>query len=284
MNEIELRSADARLRIATTGAECRSWSVGGRHLLWSPDAAIWDAVAPLLFPVCGWTRGGQMRIGGRTYPLGLHGFARQSLFRVAEAHADRARLALCDDAATRSQYPFAFELTATYALRPSALDVTLEVRNPASGPLPYAVGLHPGFRIDPRRPLTISFDEAEEAHVPVIAPGGLFSDRRRGIPLQGRRLALDRATFAQEALCFVPARSHGIELDQGDGTALRVEYPDFENLVLWSRPGAPFLCIEPWTGFGDPEGFAGDIFEKPGMRLLGPGESAAHRVRLIWRA
>ena len=49
-------------------------------------------------------------------------------------------------------------------------------------------------------------------------------------------------------------------------------------LVLWTRPGAPFLCLEAWTGYSDPEGFAGDLFEKPAMRSLAPGARARHQA------
>jgi galactose mutarotase-like enzyme len=42
------------------------------------------------------------------------------------------------------------------------------------------------------------------------------------------------------------------------------------------RPGAPFLCLEAWTGYSDPEGFTGELKDKPGMRLLGAGETARH--------
>jgi galactose mutarotase-like enzyme len=52
---------------------------------------------------------------------------------------------------------------------------------------------------------------------------------------------------------------------------------------LWTRPGAPFLCLEPWTGYSDPDGFTGDVFEKPGMRVLEPGERARHEARFIFR-
>jgi galactose mutarotase-like enzyme len=48
--------------------------------------------------------------------------------------------------------------------------------------------------------------------------------------------------------------------------------------ALWTRPGAPFLCLEAWTGHSDPEGFAGDLFEKPAMRALAPGARARHRA------
>ena len=282
MDEIELGHSGSRLRLGTLGAECLAWSIGGRDLLWTRDAAFWDRVAPVLFPVCGWTRQAEIRVGGRSYPLGLHGFAPQSRFRVDTVGADHACLVLRDDDQTRALFPFSFELSVTYRLEELALSVVIEIRNRGRQPLPYATGLHPGFRIDPTRPVAVVFDEPEIPEVPVIAPGGLFSAQRRGIPLKGCRLELTPETFAKEALCFVPARSRGLKLELGDGTGLRAEFPGFSNLVLWSRPGAPFLCVEPWTGFGDPDDFTGDIFQKPGMRLLGAGDRARHEARFIF--
>ena len=72
---IELRAGLTVANISRLGAEWRSWSVDGRALLWAPDGLHWDRVAPLLFPVCGWTREGTVRVGGRAYPLGLHALA-----------------------------------------------------------------------------------------------------------------------------------------------------------------------------------------------------------------
>ena len=278
MDEFELRSEDSRLRIATLGAECKRWSVSDRDVLWSLDPCFWDATSPLLFPVCGWTRNGEARVGGRVYPLGLHGFARASQFRVEQACGNCARLVLKDDATTRAVYPFAFELTVSYQLGPTSLEIIGEVRNRGRVPMPYAFGLHPGFRRDPAAPARIRFEAEEQADVPVIAPGGLFSSQRRPIALTGRDLIITPETFAAEALCFVPAASRGLVFEQEGGPSLRVEFPGFDNLVLWSKPGAPFLCIEPWTGHGDPEGFAGDLYEKPGMKLLPAGASSQHRA------
>ena len=278
MDELELRSQDSHLRIATLGAECTRWSVAGHEMLWSRDPDCWDATAPILFPVCGWTRNGEARVGGRTYPLGLHGFARSSQFRIEEAGEDHVRLVLRDDGSTRVLYPFAFELAVSYKLGPTSLEVTGDVRNQGRVPMPYAFGLHPGFRRDPRLLARIRFDAQERADVPVIAPGGLFSTQRRSIELSAHDLTITSETFAAEALCFVPAASRGLVFEQKGGPSLRLEFPGFDNLVLWSRPDAPFLCIEPWTGHGDPEGFAGDLYEKPGMKLLPVGASAQHRA------
>lgn len=278
---ILLRAGDDHAAISPLGAELSHWRSRETDLLWSPDAAIWGETAPLLFPVVGWTRGGEARVGDRSFPLGLHGFARRKRFSLVERSASSACLALEADADTLSLYPFAFRLEARYELRPGALEIALLVTNRDALPLPYAIGLHPGFRwplAGSPAPHAIRFDAAERPEVPVIAPGGLFSARRRPVPLDDAGLPLSPELMAQEALCFLDAASRRLVYDNGAGTRLCVELEDFPHIALWSRPPAPFLCIEAWTGHGDPEEFCGDLYEKPSMRRLAPGESAAHRA------
>lgn len=265
--------------ISLLGAELRSWRAGGVEAIWTPQPSVWPQTAPLLFPVVGWTRDGRARVDGETFPLGLHGFARRKRFALLERSADEARLVLEEDEDTRSLYPFAFRLEAHFALRPGELHVSLAAANRDARPLPYACGLHPGFRWpldDSPFPHAIRFDREENREVPVIAPGGLFSDRRRAIPLAGKRLPLSAALLEKEALCFLGAASRRLLYDNGDGLVLAIELEDFPHIALWSLPPAPFLCIEAWTGHGDPEDFSGDLYEKPSMRILAPGESAVH--------
>ena len=282
MTHLLLSNGAARLSIALAGAEPVAWSIGDTQLLWTPDPAVWPQVAPILFPVVGWTRNGEARHAGKTYPLGLHGFAASRDFSVVEKGGDFARLRLEADAATRALYPFDFRLDAVYGLAPDALVWSLEVSNRGGEPMPYAVGLHPGFCW----PLggsaaqhAFTFDEPERAEVPVIAPGGLFSDQRRAVPVRGGRLDLTPDLLAQEALCFLDIASAGAAFDNGAGARLRVDLEDFPHLALWARPPAPYLCIEAWTGHGDPVGFAGELSEKPSMRLLAPGSTARHTAR-----
>ena len=281
--EVSLTNGDARARIALRGAELRRWLTAGREMIWTPDPAFWADAAPILFPVVGWTRDGQTRVGGKTYPLGLHGFARQCDFVVEEQGKERVVLRLDDTEETRAQYPFAFAFRVEYALEPDKLTIRLHVENKGVAPLPYACGLHPGLRwpFDGGAPAdySIVFDEAENPDVPVIAPGGLFSAETRPAPMRGRALPLSPEVFSHEALCFLEARSRGLTFVREGGAALRVELEDFPHIALWSRPGAPFLCIEPWTGCGDPVGFAGELADKPSMRLLAPGRRARHAAR-----
>ncbi len=277
---------ESRARISLRGAEAVAWSVGTTQLLWKPKRAIWDRTAPVLFPVCGWTRGGAVRVGKKSFPLGLHGFAHSQMFTLAGQGSDHVSLRLADNEATRALYPFAFDLTLTYRLEARGLTVHATVFNPGAEPFPYAFGLHPGF-VWPagkaRGQSRIVFDKAEEPMVPRIATGGLFSQLRRAVRLEGKALPLSDALFEREAVCFLDARSRGLTFEGPQGR-LRVEVEDFPHWVLWSKPGAPFLCIESWTGTGDPEGFTGDLFEKPGMIYLAPGTSRHHSARYVFTA
>jgi len=283
-NVIEIACGGASARIARRGAELKSWRVGADDLLWPGDPASWADSAPLLFPVVGWTRDG-VRVDGRRYPLGLHGFARAADFDVVAVAADRAQLALRASAESVPLFPFKFCLTINYGISANGLEIIAEVLNEDERPMPYAFGLHPGFRWPlpgSSGPHEILFDANEVAEVPVIAPGGLFTAETRAVPLDGRRLALAPDLFS-EALCFLSARSRALDF-RADDKVLRMEVENLPHFALWTLPGAKFLCLEAWTGHGDPVGFDGDLFDKPSMRVLAPGEKARHAATFCWRA
>ena len=284
MSDILLEGSRATRRVARIGAQARSWRVGEVELLWPGDPASWPDTSPILFPIVGWTRDGA-RVAGRRYDLGLHGFARELSFAVEAQSAGFARFVARDDDATRAVYPFGFMLAVEYRLSAETLEIALEVANFGAEAMPYACGLHPGFNWPtPRDGALVRFAEPERAEVPVIAPGGLFSDQTRPVPLIDRTLPLDDALLAREAVCFLNIASRALRFERGDGSALEMTLDDFPHVALWSRPPAPFLCLEAWTGFGDPVNFAGDLFEKPSMRILSPGAVARHGASFRYSA
>jgi galactose mutarotase-like enzyme len=277
-----LNAGPAHAAVSRRGAEWREWSIGGSHLLWAGDPAVWPAIAPILFPVVGWTRGAHVRVGAKQYPLGLHGFAAEMDFSVGELGDRHARLILQDNPQTRARYPFAFRLEIEYRLSPTAMEVIAFVQNTGEGAMPYAVGLHPGFGWpfgDSAAPHRVVFDAPESAEVPVIVPGGLFSPSKRPVPLDGHILRLTPDLFAHEALCFLDVKSRKLVYDNGLGQGLQISLEHFPHVALWARPPAPFLAIEAWTGHGDPEGFDGDLFDKPSMIILAPGAAGRHAAR-----
>lgn len=280
---VHLSSQGAEATVSALGAELTRWRVNGRDCLWTPDPRWWDRTAPVLFPIVGWARDGRIVVDGKERPMGVHGFAAARLFTVEAFAENHVRLTLRDDAESRAVYPFAFRLTLDYRLDGPTLAMLGEVENAGDRPMPYAFGLHPGLAwplSGGRDRHAVVFDQLEAAEVPVIAPGGLFSSERRPIPLDGHRLPLSDDLFAREALCFLAVNSRSLRYESADGTALRFDLADMPHVALWSKPGAPFLCVEGWTGHGDPIGFDGELTDKPSMRLLAPGQIARHGMTM----
>ena len=46
----------------------------------------------------------------------------------------------------------------------------------------------------------------------------------------------------------------------------------FPMLAIWANPDGPFICLEPWVGRADDDGFTGGVEEKKDMQRLGAGE------------
>ena len=157
--------------------------------------------------VVGWTRDGA-RVAGERFPLGLHGFARAMNFSVEAHEPARARLALRSGAESLALYPFPFRLSVEYSLAEDSLTTSLSVENCGEGPMPYACGLHPGFRwpFAARGDSCLLFSADEAPFVPEISPKGLFLKSLRPNSPQGPEPALSPALFAAEALCFLDAR------------------------------------------------------------------------------
>jgi galactose mutarotase-like enzyme len=281
---IRLTSGDAVAVIALKGAEPLAWSVRDRDLLWQADPAYWARTSPILFPIVGRARNNVIRVEGRSHEIDVHGFAASKDFSLVESAADSVRLILRDDAETREIFPFPFALDVRYRLEPAGLSVSFLVRNSGAVTLPYAIGFHPGFQWprDIRRgAYRVEFEQDETSSVPVITADGLFSRHTRPIPLEGSKLPLSDALLADGALCFLDARSRSLRLVAADGSAIMMTVEDLPHFAIRSKKGAPFVCLEAWTGHSDPESFDGDIRDKPSMRFLAPGAEARHAVRLI---
>lgn len=280
---VGLAAGEGSAEVALRGAEPIAWRIGGRDLLWSGDPAHWSYRAPILFPVVGASKNGDIRVGGQTYPMPQHGFARTSEFALMQQEDGTARLRLSASEATLAHYPFPFELEVTATLTPTALSMVFEVANTGSGPMPYGLGFHPAFRwpfdARDRSGHTVVFEAAERPEVPEIAPGGLIARRWRPIPLSGRELPLSPDLF-KEALPVLNANSRSLAFVSPTGARIEMTVDNFPHLAIWTRPDAPFLSLEAWTAHADYEDAEGELLARPSMTILRPGEAGRHRVVL----
>ncbi|WP_242184568.1 aldose 1-epimerase family protein [Sphingomonas sp. CARO-RG-8B-R24-01] len=251
----------------------------GRELMTNADPAFWTGHAPLLFPIVGRLNGDVLHIDGTDYPMQQHGFARRSLFTLVEHSEAQAVFLLEDSAASRAIYPFPFTLRVTYTITDATLDVAVVIENRGGDVLPASFGFHPAFAWPlpyglPRADHRIVFAEDEPEPLRELIGGGI-AEQRRPSPLEGRTLALDDALFDRDALIWDQPKSRSVRYGAPTGPQLRVDFPLMPMLGIWTKPGAAFVCIEPWHGIADPQGFTGDIRDKPGIVEIAPGATLA---------
>jgi galactose mutarotase-like enzyme len=86
--------------------------------------------------------------------------------------------------------------------------------------------------------------------------------------------------FARDALVWESPVSRSLRYGCEGGPELAIEFPNMPTVALWTKPGAGFLCVEPWQGHADPVGFDGEIWDKPGILRLEPGERHVFTMRV----
>lgn len=287
MRLIRLRSQRLEAAVSAHGAELQSLATAdGQALLWHGDPAWWTGRAPLLFPIVGRVPGDEILVEGRRYPLKQHGFARTSDFAPVKQSEAACTFELTSSPATLAAYPFAFRLEVRYELFDTSLLVSAVVTNQAPRrAMPFSFGFHPALlwplhSSAHKEDHDLSFSHAETA--PIARPSdGLLALTRHPNPVgEGRHLRLRDDLFADGALIFDTLSSDRITYGCADGFSVAISFEGMPHLGIWSKPGAPFVCIEPWHGFAAPEGFADELAKKPGIICLPPGQSRGFQMRL----
>jgi galactose mutarotase-like enzyme len=283
-----LTIANGRLSaaISTTGAELqRLTDADGGELLWDGDPAFWTGRAPILFPIIGLLAGGEYRLDGKTYRLPKHGFARHADFAVAARSPTQVTLRLDADAATLAIYPFEFRLEIDFALDDTALALTARVANRGGQPMPASFGFHPALRWplpygQPRTAHRLLFEQPEPEPIRRIDAHGLLTPDLHPTPVAGRELVLRDDLFVDDALIFDRLGSRRLRYGARQGPQLDIAFDGLPQLGVWTKPGAGYICIEPWQGYADPVGYTGDFRDKPGVIEIAPGTERRFAMRI----
>jgi galactose mutarotase-like enzyme len=276
VSRTHLAHGDYALEIAALGAELQSLRWRGEEYLWQGDPAWWSRRAPVLFPTVGGLKQNRLRHRGSHYPMPKHGFARDHMWTLIHADDLSCEYELRDDAETHQHYPFAFALTQRFALSDTGLEVSFRLHNPNDHPLPAGLGGHPAFRwplregVD-RNAHQILFD-LEEPHPIRRVKGAFLDETLQPNPVKARTLSLHDALFENDAVILDRVQSLGLRFHAPGAPALRFTW-DFPHFAIWTKPGAPFLCLEPWQGYVDPVNFDGEFMDKPGIAILDSGET-----------
>lgn len=279
-----ITSGNVTAKINTFGGELTSLTKDGKEYIWQGDPASWKDQAPILFPIVGKSRNGMLRIKGKDYPMGSHGFVRRMELEVTEQTEDSVTLSLTQNEETKKHYPWDFAFSVRFSLDASKLTCSLLVENTDKEPIIFGLGGHPGFNV----PLNAGecFEDYQlEFEKEEVLKSNRISDeieilKTKDLILEsGRVLPLKHDQFNNDAMIFEDIESRWVKLVHKDTKAgIHFSYEDFPVLAVWTTDeahAAPFVCLEPWIGMGFREGESTDIQERYGLQTLQPKEKFA---------
>ena len=276
MAEHILENARLRVTISDAGAELCSVvdKTSGQERIWHADPAVWNRHAPILFPFVGKVYEGKYRIGETEYPMKTqHGFARDQVFACVAKTETSVTHRLTATEQTRAIYPYEFQLTVTHKLLDDQqLAIEWTVENYGEETMYFSIGGHPGFMMPEgarKEDCLIAFPgKTELTYLSANAAGYILP--------QKKTLALKEGLAAWQAdipdtWIFEDHQVHAVGIARPDGTPyVTLHCETFPMLAVWANPEGPFICLEPWVGRADDDGFTGTVDQKKAVQSLLP--------------
>ncbi|CAM4026900.1 aldose 1-epimerase family protein [Gillisia limnaea] len=251
-----------------------------KEYIWQANPEIWNSHAPNLFPIIGALKNGEFHYNNRRYQLPKHGIVRNnSDIKLKEQKPDFLIFNLKYSDETLKNYPFKFNLEIKFELKEKTLRVSHKISNLDEKPMYFSVGGHPAFNAplyerETYEDYYLEFDQNQDLNTNLLNKDGLISSETVAVIRDDNKIQLHRNLFDKDALIFKNIESKEVALkSKKSGTVLTVEYNDFKDLGIWAKPGAPYVCIEPWIGYADVEGTTQDLKTKEGIMELMPSKT-----------
>ena len=281
---VQIQKGGLSARFNKKGAELKSLRLNGTEYIWPGDLQFWAGSAPLIFPVCSGLRDDEYCLNGKTYAMQKHGYARFCEFQVESVGEDTATFLLCSDHESRKQYPFDYELRITYTLSEKALNVRYDVKNLSTDTMYFSIGAHEGYYCpEGIEEYDVILPEPETLDSSVLEGSVLGYDKIRVLE-NSDTLPLKYDYFKVDALVFEKIKARSAVLrNRNTGKAVRVSFAGFDYFLLWTVPGAPYICMEPWCGISDRIDTDKNLKTKEGILTLPAGENLVreHTIEIL---
>lgn len=242
----------------------------GFEYLWQGNPEIWSGQAPILFPIIGRLIDDKYTLDGQEYEMEKHGFARRNEWRFLDSDGTSMSFVLTENEKTLKNYPFCFELIVRYTLEDKILKVSHDVINKSNKKMYFSLGAHPAFNCAIGDKLV--FDQKETLNTVKI-------DLEKSLRLPDEIPVLNNETdiiitediFNEDALILSEVKSDCLTL-KSDKHNRKVKFNigNAPYLGIWAKPGAPYVCIEPWFGVNDSQVKKADFSEKDAINTLEP--------------
>lgn len=275
-----LENQHLKISLSNHGGELHS--IKGKkdntEFLWSGDEAYWKYHAPILFPIVGKVFNGKYTVDGITYELPQHGLARVRDFEMIEQTKNSISFELKYSEDTLKVYPFKFSLIIKYTLNDINLSIDYIVKNLDNKEMYFSIGAHPAFMCpienDKFDDYYFEFNKKENASIMQLVGPGYFSKEEKPYLKDENIINLSTDLFKNDALVFKNLKSNKISLkSKNHKKYLEFDFGEFPYLGLWTKDtGAPFVCIEPWFGHADFDGFNEEFKDKAAIQSLMPNK------------
>lgn len=277
---ITISNSQLSATIDTLGAELLSLVKNNKNFIWTVDETYWNKTSPVLFPIVGRLKNDSFTFNGSSYPLPRHGFARNMEFSFDKKSEHQVIFELNETEETKANYPFDFKLLMAYTLMDNELVIEYFVRNQSDEVLPFSIGAHPAFAIEgnfEEYSLQFNKEDSFETH---HLENESFNGKTTLVASENNAISLNYALFEKDALVFKQLKSNEVVLKHLDKNILKVNFDHFPYLGIWTKPNAPFLCLEPWCGLADSIDHNGNLEEKEGINHLPAGEDFLRAIRI----
>ena len=195
---------------------------------------------------------------------------------------DECWFRLKDTPDTYGVYPFHFELEIGHRLTGRTIEVMWRVKNPDSGELLFMIGGHPAFQVPEGKTIydyTLVFNkEGKEAgnhqkELHYLAPndqGYQVEEKTGSLKLKDGQVPVTKGFFDQIlTYMFDGAQISSVGLLVDETPYVTIDCGDFPYLGVWTIEAThPFVCLEPWYGLCAPDGYKGELKDRPGIQKL----------------
>ena len=240
----------------------------GYEFMWQGNPDIWGGQAPILFPIIGRLIDDKYTLDGKEYDMLKHGFARKMPWEFIGADNNSISFRLSDTDDTRKIYPYEFDLTVTYTLDGDTLCVSHDIKNKNDAVMYFSIGAHPAFNCTIGD--VLSFDENETISTEKIdLEKSLRLPDKTPLLNDEKNIIITKDIFNEDALILSGFKSDNITLNLAEGNRKIVfNLGKAPYLGIWAKPGAPYVCIEPWYGVNDSQIKKDDFSDKVGINAL----------------
>lgn len=252
----------------------------GYEYLWQGDAKFWTGQSPILFPIVGRLIDDSYCLDGKKYEMPKHGFARKMPWDFLGADDTSMKFRLTETEETLKMYPYEFDLTVTFTLEGNALKVTHRIKNKNSKVMYASLGAHPAFNCAIGDRLVFSENETLSTEKIDLVKSLRLPNT---IPVLDNEkvITVTEDIFNEDALILKDFKSEQITLESDNHQRKVVFHLGCAPyLGIWAKPGAPYVCIEPWCGVNDSTEKKDDFSQKDGINRIEIGEEFIY----TWKA